>query len=110
MCDMKKLCTYDAVSTGADYWKLELLKRMPDNARMSDFRRLFGQAKSIGVKDIKSLNREIWQIDDTFFVVFETRIEDFGLEDPKISGQPTLHSFTFVKKLPTLEEMIDHSR
>jgi len=53
---------------------------------------------------------EIWQIDDTFFVVFETRIEDFGLEDPKISGQPTLHSFTFVKKLPTLEEMIDHSR
>jgi len=107
----KKIAIYkqgdqpDGIEDIRDKW-LKLLKRMPENARMSDFRALFSKAKSIGVKDIKSLNRETWEVDDTFFVVFEIRIEDFSLEDPRIANKPTLHSFTFVKKMPTLEEML----
>ena len=89
---------------------LKALEQMPENARLSDFRRLFDTAKRIGVKDLKSLNQETWEIDASFFVIFETHIEDLGLKDPRLVGKIELHHFTFVEKLPTMEELLNRSK
>ena len=79
-----------------------LLREFREGGRVSRLRELFPKHQSIGVKSTKNLTTEMWEIDEAFYIVFETEPEDFGSENPRVIGTPELHSFTWVDSSPSL--------